>query len=188
MWRSVSPLPFVLGALLAAPLPLAGQTPSQIPDGPSSPVRQPKPCTVTRIVDGDTLDCAPLGRVRLIGMDTPEAAQEPFGTMATQALTKLIPVGAEVLLEPDVESKDPYDRLLGYVWAEGVLVNWAMVRQGYAVLLTYPPNVQYVEWLTAAQTAAREESLGLWAVDGFACPPVEFRRGRCGGEGGVRHQ
>jgi micrococcal nuclease len=113
-------------------------------------------------------------------MDTPEAGQEPFGDMATEALTNLIPTGTEVLLEPDVEARDRYDRLLGYIWADGTLVNWALVRQGFAVLLTYPPNVQYVEWLTAAQTAARADSVGLWAVDGFACPPSEFRRGRCG--------
>jgi micrococcal nuclease len=155
------------------------QTPFQLSGGPAAPVREPESCVVTRIVDGDTIDCAPFGRVRLIGMDTPEGGQQPFGDMATEALTHLIPAGTDVLLEPDVEARDRYDRLLGYVWADGILVNWALVRQGFAVLLTYPPNVQYVEWLTEAQTAAREESLGLWAIDGFACPPSEFRRGRC---------
>jgi micrococcal nuclease len=169
----------LLLAVLASPMVgLRAQTVLQ--GGPPAPVREPQPCQVTRIVDGDTIECAPFGRVRLIGMDTPEAGQEPFGDMATEALTNLIPTGTEVLLEPDVEARDRYDRLLGYIWADGTLVNWALVRQGFAVLLTYPPNVQYVEWLTAAQTAARADSVGLWAVDGFACPPSEFRRGRCG--------
>ncbi len=181
MPRHVSLLVFAFAILVPTHRPLRGQTPSPPSGGPPSPVREPKACTVTKIVDGDTLDCQPLGRVRLIGMDTPEAAQKPFGTMATEALAKLVPVGTEVLLEPDVDARDLYDRLLGYVWADGVLVNWAMVRQGFAVLLTYPPNVQYVDWLSAAQTAARGDSLGLWAVDGFACLPVEFRRGRCKG-------
>ncbi len=117
-----------------------GQAPSQLSGGPPAPVREPESCVVTRIVDGDTIDCAPFGRVRLIGMDTPEGGQQPFGDMATEALTNLIPTGTEVLLEPDVEARDRYDRLLGYVWADGILVNWALVRQGFAVLLTYPPS------------------------------------------------
>lgn len=147
--------------------------------GPAAPVREVQPCTVTRIVDGDTLDCAPLGRVRLIGVDTPERAQEPFGTMAAEVLARLIPSGSEVLVEADVEDRDQYDRALRYVWADGRLVNWVLVRTGYAVLLTYPPNVQYVGALTAAQAAARDESVGLWTIDGFACPPQEYRRRAC---------
>lgn len=155
----------------------AAQT--SLDDGPTSPVREVLACTVTRIVDGDTIDCAPVGRIRLLGVDTPERAQEPFGSMATQALTDLIPKDGEVFVEADVEDRDRYDRALRYVWAEGRMVNWALVRTGYAVLLTYPPNVQYVDWLQAAQDAAQEEGAGLWSVDGFACTPVEYRRGTC---------
>ena len=62
---------------------------------------------------------------------------------------------------------------------DGTMVNWAMVRDGYAVLLTYQPNVQWVESLEAAQAAAREEGLGLWSMEGFDCPPRDFRSGRC---------
>ena len=112
-------------------------------------------------------------------MDTPERAQEPFAAMSTDALQALIPPSGEVLVEADVEDRDQFDRALRYVWVDGLLLNWAMVRTGHAVLLTYPPNVQYVDWLTAAQDAAREEGAGLWSVDGFACPPLEYRRGSC---------
>ena len=149
-------------------------------EGPAEPVRVPRPCVVTRVVDGDTLDCEGVGRVRLIGMDTPERDQQPFGADATAALAELAPVGSTVLLEPDVEAKDRYGRTLAYVWREGVMANWALVRAGYALAATYPPNVQYVERFREAQETARAERAGLWAVDGFACPPAEHRRGRCG--------
>jgi len=142
-------------------------------------VRETQPCTVTRVVDGDTLECDPVGRVRLIGIDTPERAQQPFGAMAAQSLAGMIPSDGEVLLESDVENQDQYGRALRYVWVDGSMVNWMLVRTGYAVLLTYPPNVQYVDVLTEAQTAAREDAAGLWGVDGFACPPQEYRRGSC---------
>ena len=112
-------------------------------------------------------------------MDTPEADQEPFGEIATEILASLIPVGSEVYIEPDVEATDQYGRILGYIWSEVGMVNWAMVRSGYAVVLTYPPNVQYVDWFESAQIMARSEEAGLWAIDGFECEPRAHRRGQC---------
>ncbi|MEQ1856191.1 MAG: thermonuclease family protein [Longimicrobiales bacterium] len=160
-------------ALAVVPAACGGQ------EGPAAPVRATTECTITRIVDGDTLICEPVGRVRLVGIDTPERAQEPFGDRATEALEAMIPEGGVVQLEPDAEDRDQFDRALRYVWVEGRMLNWVLVRAGYAVLLTYPPNVQYVDLLRAAQSAAQDEGAGLWAVDGFACPPQEYRRGDC---------
>lgn len=147
--------------------------------GPSSPVGPTEECRVTRIVDGDTLHCDPVGRIRLLGIDTPERGQEPFASAATRALTAMAPPGARVRLERDVQDRDRYDRALRYVWIERGMVNWAMVRGGHAVMLTYPPNVQHVDAIERAQDSAQADDAGLWAVDGFACPPVVFRRGDC---------
>ncbi len=146
---------------------------------PAGPVGATQICSVARIIDGDTVECDGIGRIRLIGMDTPEADQEPFGAIATEALTALIPPGSDVEVERDVEPRDQYDRVLAYVWIDGVMVNWAMVRQGYAVVLTYPPNVRFADWFTAAQQRARTEQAGLWAVGGFECRPRDRRRGDC---------
>jgi len=86
-----------------------------------------------------------------------------------------------VRLEFDVERRDRYGRLLAHLRrGDGVWVNHAMVRGGYAVVLVYPPNVRGVEVLREAAVAARDESAGLWAEGGFECEPREFRRGRCG--------
>ncbi len=147
--------------------------------GPAAPRRPIENCIVERIVDGDTLVCARLGRVRLIGIDSPEGDQQPFGDQARDALETLVPVGTRLQLEGDVEPRDRYGRRLSYAWREGVLVNWVMVRSGWAVMLTIPPNVQYVDDLRGAQRAAREDRAGLWAVDGFACEPARHRRGEC---------
>ena len=170
------------------PLPrdtTASRSPTPPPDtatlesGPSHPVRATLPCKSARIVDGDTIECVGAGRVRLIGIDAPELSQAPFGAEAAATLATFIPPGADVLLEQDVEARDKYGRLLAYVWHEGTLVNWRMVREGAAVLLTFPPNVQYVESLTDAQRRAREENRGVWATGGFDCRPVDRRQGRC---------
>lgn len=147
--------------------------------GPSHPVRATFGCKVARIVDGDTIECTPAGRIRLIGIDAPELSQAPFGAEAAATLATLIPPDSHVLLEQDIEGRDKYGRLLAYVWRVRTLVNWRMIREGAAVLLTYPPNLQYVDSFTDAQQRAREEARGLWASGGFNCLPVDRRRGRC---------
>jgi micrococcal nuclease len=147
--------------------------------GPASPRRQTVACTVMRITDGDGIVCHRIGRVRLIGIDTPEMNQRPFGKQAADALGEMVRVGSVVQLEADVEERDPYRRALAYVWVGRTMVNWRMVRDGWAVLLTYPPNVQYVDAFTDAERRAREEKRGLWATGGFDCTPAEHRRNRC---------
>jgi micrococcal nuclease len=112
-------------------------------------------------------------------MDTPESGQEPYAAMATRALSGLLKHATVVALERDIELRDRYGRMLAYVWADGLMMNWALVRQGWAVVLTYPPNVQYVDWFTKAQRLAREEGVGLWGIGGFECLPRDRRRGRC---------
>ncbi|MGH7645842.1 MAG: thermonuclease family protein [Gemmatimonadales bacterium] len=145
----------------------------------TGPGRETSHCRVARVVDGDTFECRTGLRVRLTGVDAPERSQGDFGAAAAEALARLIPVGAEGLLERDVELTDRYGRRLAYVWRDSVLVNWAMVRNGWALVTTYPPNVQYVERFEEAQRLAREASLGLWGAGGFSCAPADRRRGRC---------
>ena len=82
-------------------------------------------------------------------------------------------------LEQDVQAQDRNGRLLAYVWRDGRLVNWEMVRAGWVVTLTYAPNVQYVDALRKAAKEAEKEALGLWATDGFACLPFDHRHGSC---------
>lgn len=137
------------------------------------------PCTVTRISDGDTIECVGKVRVRLIGVDSPERDQEPFGTAAMAGLASLLVVGTTVELESDVEPRDRYDRVLAYAWQGGRMINWLMVRQGWAVPLVFPPNVQYVDFFRQARDLARQEGRGLWAVDGFRCEPAAHRARRC---------
>jgi micrococcal nuclease len=147
--------------------------------GPSTPRRATTACKVLRITDGDGIVCDRIGRVRLIGIDTPELDQRPHGPRAASALASLVQVGTDVKLEPDVEARDRYGRLLAYVWVGNAMINWRMVRDGWAVLLTYPPNVQYVEAFAQAERRAREEGRGLWGTDGFACLPRDHRARRC---------
>lgn len=134
---------------------------------------------MVHLVDGDTFDCAGGARIRPIGIDTPERSQGEIYALAREALRTYADVGDTVALEWDVTRRDRYGRLLAWVWRDSVLVNEAMVSEGWAILYTVPPNVRYVARLEAAQHTARERRAGLWARDGFACPPSAARRGAC---------
>ncbi|MGE5926370.1 MAG: thermonuclease family protein [Gemmatimonadota bacterium] len=138
-----------------------------------------EPCVVSHIVDGDTFDCAGGPRVRPIGIDTPERSQGEIYALAREALRAHASVGDTVMLEYDAARRDRYGRILAWVWRDSMLVNEAMIAEGWAVLYTVPPNVRYVARLEAAQRSARERRAGLWARDGFACLPAGARRGAC---------
>lgn len=130
--------------------------------------------TVVRVVDGDTVVVDIDGHdetVRLIGIDTPETVKpnspvECFGPEASAFTKHLLPEGTLVRLERDVEARDDYGRLLAYLYlaGDGTFVNLLLARQGYAALLTFPPNVAHVDEFVDAAEAARVDGLGLWSA------------------------
>jgi endonuclease YncB( thermonuclease family) len=136
-------------------------------------------CTVLRVVDGDTIDCASGIRIRLVGIDAPEGDQIPYGNRSRAALAQRLPRGRVVRIERDREHFDPYGRTLAYLWVADTMVNEGMVRDGWAVSFFVPPNLRYRRRLERAESAARRDGAGLWADWGFSCRPVDHRRSRC---------
>lgn len=137
-------------------------------------------CVVSEIVDGDTILCADGFRVRLLGVDAPEAVLNRrvelqlkyFGSVervlkagkeAKEFLESLTPPGTRLQLEYDVEKKDRYGRILAYAWLpDGRMVNETLLREGYALLLVIPPNEKYRITLTEAYLEAQRKKKGLW--------------------------
>jgi endonuclease YncB( thermonuclease family) len=129
--------------------------------------------SVTRVVDGDTIEVSPqiegTADVRLIGVDTPEVfrGEEPCGPEASNFTTERLE-GQDVTLEFDEDRVDPYDRALAYVWEpdlDGELFNETLVREGLARVSTFEPNVKYEDRFLAAERQAMDEDLGVWATD-----------------------
>lgn len=137
-------------------------------------------CVVQRVADGDTIVCEGNQRVRLLLIDTPELSQGTFGRQSMQTLQRLAPVGTTLRVETDVEFRDRFGRILGYLWTDdGRFINEELVAAGMAVVLVYPPNVKYVERLRTASAEARRKKVGLWATNAFECAPRDHRAGRC---------
>ena len=136
---------------------------------------------VLEVHDGDTVTILVAGRaerVRLIGIDAPEMGQRPWGKRAKEHLQDLfISSGMKVRLELDVEERDKYGRLLGYLWAkDGRLVNLVMLEDGYAALFTFPPNVRHVSEFRAAHASARKAGRGIWGKGGLRQKPSDYRK------------
>ena len=81
---------------------------------------------------------------------------------AAEANRKLVN-GKTVRLEFDVQEFDKYGRTLAYVYLEdGTFVNAWLVKNGYAMVMTVPPNVKYQDLFLKLQREAREQKRGMW--------------------------
>ena len=150
----------------------------------ASPLHAQQTTTVTRIVDGDTLKVFYLEgeeSIRLIGIDTPESRVNKktkkdakrsgqdvetiiaMGKRATEYVESLVKPGGLITIEFDVQERDRYKRLLGYVYLpNGNMLNEEIVKAGYASVMTIPPNVKYKDRFLKAYKQARERKIGLW--------------------------
>jgi len=139
---------------------------------------------VVRVVDGDTVVILLNGqeeKVRLIGVDTPESKNNEkarrdssktgesvseivkLGKEAAQYTKSILPKGTKVTVETDVQPRDRYGRLLAYLYLEnGEMVNSLIIQNGYAQVMTIPPNVKYEDLFRKLMKEARENNRGLW--------------------------
>ena len=128
--------------------------------------------TVERVVDGDTI-IADIGgsteRIRLIGIDTPESVKENspvecFGVEASDQLKQLLPEGSPITVVRDVEARDRFDRLLGYIYRskDSLFINRQMLADGFAEPFNFEPNSAFRDEFRQVSNDARNENLGMW--------------------------
>jgi len=147
---------------------------------------------VEAVTDADTLKVEGLGKIRLLGIDTPEthktnpsdcpadwdemsaADQEEFresccyGVQAKQMTAWLLPLGSTVcLVNPEGGDLEPdfYDRSLADVYMGETFLAGKLVAGGYARV--YPEGSKFRhptkgEDLDALQAAADSAGAGLW--------------------------
>ncbi len=127
--------------------------------------------TVTRIVDGDTIELADARKIRLLLVDTPETTggqNDCFGQEAKQFTTDTL-LNKDITLEYDVECTDRYGRTLAYVSVDGQEINKLMIQRGYGCVLHISPDGDSrVDEFKALQLDAMRSGRGLWG----ACNPL----------------
>lgn len=130
---------------------------------------------ISKFVDGDTFwvinDNGENEKIRLIGIDTPEARRtgrtevEYFGKEASEYVKTLL-TGKKVKLVFDVGRYDRYKRTLAYVYLEdGRFLNALLVQNGYASAATFPPNVKFSDYFIKLEKEARLKKKGMWSND-----------------------
>jgi len=107
-------------------------------------------CSVYRVVDGDTFDCFPVGRVRLADIDAPELGTAE-GNAAKDALTTLI-LNKKVYLDvDDIYVMDKYNRVVAVAYIRYnsthlLNVNKWLTDNGYAVISDYYNEFSPYTW------------------------------------------
>ena len=137
--------------------------------------------TVTWVYDGDTLEISEIGKVRLIGIDTPEREDsqrdwflEKQGIPARKQRTIYREAkeynirhvkGQRVSLSLDNPPRDKYGRLLAYVHLEdGRILNRVLIEEGLAVVYR-KFSFRLKKDFLKAEDKARQEKVGLWEED-----------------------
>lgn len=139
------------------------------------------PFDVTYVYDGDTIQVAG-EKVRLLSIDTPESSwnkrtespsEIPLGERAKEITEQLS--RNQVYLEIGIAERDRYGRVLAWVYyrdpsgqfvkggARYNMINYELVRRGWADVFIIPPNVRYESIFEKAIAEARKSRLGMWA-------------------------
>jgi len=125
--------------------------------------------------DGDTAYFTPgfedNDRVRFIGIDTLETGSGDLATQAKNYVASLLENAEHVYIQHDPVSgiRDTYERHLGLVWADDILVNYMVVKMGYSQN-NYADETQALvfngisldQWFKNAEAYAQENNLGMW--------------------------
>jgi len=165
--------PAAVAGLLAIGLALVSpfeRSQAAAPDFRSDAIAGP-----ARVVDGDTLIIRD-ARIRLEGIDAPEASQQcrgiggPWscGAAATRALSALV-AGRDVQCQSS--GTDKYGRVLAICWAGPLELNAEMVRRGLAWAF-----VRYSRRLVSVESEARRMRLGVWQSENETA--WDYRAGR----------
>ncbi len=110
---------------------------------------------IIRIIDGDTIETT-YGRVRLLGINTPESNQ-PYYKQAKNYLEQYNNKNITI----KTNQQDQYNRHLAYVFYNNQILNKKLIEQGLAHTYFYEKDEYYNE-LKQAEKQAQNNQLGIW--------------------------
>lgn len=127
-------------------------------------IAQSETAKVIKVFDGDTIEIEGGIKVRYIGVDSTEVypSKQCFSAEAKAENEKLV-LGKEVTLIKDISETDKYGRLLRYVFVGDEFINDDLVKNGFAKVMTVPPDENYKDEFEASENYAKENNLGLWS-------------------------
>lgn len=152
------------------------------PDGGTT-----RTATVTRVVDGDTMEVTftngEQDTIRLLGVDTPETIasnENPteyagipdtirgrdwllnWGEKAKSfAEDEFAEQQVQIVTDPEADQRGSFGRLLAYIYVGGTNFNYKLISQGYA--RRYDSSFSFREEFGQAEQKARAANRGVWS-------------------------
>ncbi|MBT3274755.1 MAG: hypothetical protein HN368_16485 [Spirochaetales bacterium] len=118
--------------------------------------------TAAFIISGETID------TRFLAVNTPEVSHptygaDPWGRPATKFTAEILNNANEIVLELDTESDtyDSYDRLLAWIWVDGELLNYRLVKEGYAWVMFLYGDYKYNNLLIQTESEVRKTKIRI---------------------------
>lgn len=123
--------------------------------------------TVTKIVDGDTIEANVDGtnkRIRLLNIDTPEMGKECLAQEAKDYLASRLPIGTEITLEYDEDRTDKYGRDLAAIFVDDSFINKDVVAAGFATAMKVGNNTKYYYEIKSVEAIQQGQRNGIFGV------------------------
>ncbi len=133
---------------------------------------------VSYVFDGDTIQLEDGRKIRLIGIDTPEVfsrnrriirAIKQHGELAKKALRQQLELShRRIGLAYGSERFDRYNRTLAHVFLpNGKNLQAWLIKQGYAIAFTTPPNDRMSDCYRQLENDAIKHRRGIWQLDRY---------------------
>lgn len=108
----------------------------------------------TYVADGDTIDVEGVGRVRFVGVNTPERGVT--GYICSKRFVQKFCLNKEVSLDVDDSKRnDRYGRTLAVVIVDGKNLNEMLLKEGLAEIMYIPPSEFYpYDWSSDSTTSS----------------------------------
>ena len=139
---------------------------------------------VARVSDGDTLKLQDGRSVRVLGVNAPEIRHgkspgQPLGRESRAAAQVFVErARGRVRLGFERERYDHYGRLLAHVYDHrGRSLAAEQLRKGVAMQVGVPPNIAQSKCLSAIESKARRQQLGVWRDSYWLPLPSRSLRG-----------
>ena len=108
----------------------------------------------TYVTDGDTIEVDGLGKIRMVGVNTPERGVN--GYICSKRFVQKLCLDREVSLDiDDSKNTDRYGRYLAVVIVDGKNLNEMLLKEGLAEIMYMPPSEFYpYNWQSGSTTSS----------------------------------
>ncbi len=147
---------------------------------------------ISRVISGHSIEWVDrsqqppvIQQGRLIGIDAPALAQEPWGKQAKECLEALVGTSSKdsVGIELDGTDADKYGRKFVYLWKDGSLLNERLLKDGCVLpnmrtaSAAISSGTKYRDRFERSSQYARLMGRGIWNPDRpLRVSPAEFRK------------